>query len=431
MEVLMLIALQPQLDTTNHIVDPSTMRVSLSQHEDIYQVRYADLFLESRFQPIFSLSHRRIVGHEALLQATTETGARVPTEQVFAIPSSEGEMLSLDRMTHVVHLANFMRQRSAAGWLFLNINPRVFVAGKSDPEFFPRLLAENGCPAQRVVIEVLEDQIGEQGFEETVQFYRELGCLIAIDDFGVGHSNFDRVWRLGPEIVKLDRSMVCRAATESRVRRMMQRIVSLLHEAGALALLEGVETAAEAQIAMDTDADLVQGYYLAMPEKNLLHNVGLREKLDGIWCEFEQRSVRQSKEYRERIAPHINAIGYAASLLEAGLPMEQAVAGFLHQPNVEHCYLINSEGQQTGQNIAAPGMVERLNPRYEPLLNASGAKWSTRDYFRNAMAHPGKVQVTRPYLSITGTVECVTLSMRLIIDGEVCVLCGDVNWADG
>ena len=33
------------------------------------------------------------------------------------------------------------------------------------------------------------------------------GCVIAVDDFGASHANIDRLWRLEPDIVKLDRSL--------------------------------------------------------------------------------------------------------------------------------------------------------------------------------------------------------------------------------
>ena len=47
-----------------------------------------------------------------------------------------------------------------------------------------------------------------------------MGCLIAIDDFGAGHSNFERIWDLEPDSVKLDRSLVSRAANSSKAKRI-------------------------------------------------------------------------------------------------------------------------------------------------------------------------------------------------------------------
>ncbi|RAG59900.1 EAL domain-containing protein, partial [Burkholderia multivorans] len=60
--------------------------------------------------------------------------------------------------------------------------------------------------------------------------------LIAIDDFGTGFSNFDRVWRARPDIVKLDRSLVERSTWSPEDRRIMHHLVSMLHQAGAMVL---------------------------------------------------------------------------------------------------------------------------------------------------------------------------------------------------
>lgn len=54
------------------------------------------------------------------------------------------------------------------------------------------LLAEVGFPAHRVVVEVLEEAVRDTDeFQSAVDFFRELGCLIALDDFGAGSSNFE------------------------------------------------------------------------------------------------------------------------------------------------------------------------------------------------------------------------------------------------
>ena len=68
------------------------------------------------------------------------------------------------------------------------------------------------------------------------------------------------------------------------------------------------------------------------------------------------------------------------------------------------------------------------DPRFNPLLDAKDAVWSRRPYFRRAISHPGEVQVSRPYLSITGANMCVTLSIMVNTSQGAQVLCGDLDW---
>jgi EAL domain-containing protein (putative c-di-GMP-specific phosphodiesterase class I) len=392
---------------------------------------FAGLRLTSHFQPIFSVAHSRVVGHEALMRANDAQGQPVAPLEVFGRNGDFSSTLQLDRLSRTVHLRNFQAQDRGGGWLFLNVNAEVFLQSMHDGDFFGELLQATGFPAHRVVTEVLEQGVlDEVKLAEAVQYFRGKGFLIALDDFGAGHSNFDRIWSLQPDIVKLDRSMIARAGTNLRIRRMMPVMVSLLHEAGSLVLMEGVETESEALIAMDADADFVQGYYFARPGARLQQGDGSRDLFDRLWQDFKEVTLPEVSGQKQEIGPYRNAIGYAASLLESGIPLAQAAGGFLQLPGAERCFLLDSEGRQIGQNILNDRHPPAVDKRYAPLINADGANWSRRYYFRRALDHPGKVQVTRPYLSITGANQCITVSIGTHLNGEMLVLCGDVNWRD-
>lgn len=72
----------------------------------------------------------------------------------------------------------------------------------------------------------------------------------------------------------------------------------------------------------------------------------------------------------------------------------------------------------------------RHETRFLPLADAQGANWLRRPYFRSAIAAPGRVQATRPYLSINEALPCVTLSIAVRVHDALCVLCGDIDWID-
>src|SRR5258705_7321562 len=64
-------------------------------------------------------------------------------------------------------------------------------------------------------------------------------------------------------MVKIDREMTRRVTIEPLARRMFTGIISVLHEAGALVCVEGIETEGEALCAIDAHSDLMQGNYFA------------------------------------------------------------------------------------------------------------------------------------------------------------------------
>jgi len=393
------------------------------------RARFGALTLFSHFQPIISLTHARIVGHEGLLRAQDADGRLLPPPQLLTQAREEGALELLDRLSRALHVRN--AGSGGEGWLFLNMHPEVFVrAAELDcGGFLAELLSGSRIPLRHLVIEVLEAAIDDGSrLSEAVAYLRQSGCLIALDDFGAGHSNFDRVWQLSPEIVKLDRSFALQAEQDARVRRLLPRIAALLHEAGALVLLEGIETETQAMIALEADIDLAQGYWFARPQAETLpiHQPSKRAEL--LWQQHETERRGSQRALRQRIEPYERAIDLGAALLANGQSVEEACAEFLALPQAEVCYLLDAEGRQVGENVWRRDLCNLDRRRFAPMSGADGARWSRRSYFRRAIEHFGRVQVTRPYLSSASGCLCVTVSISLSRDCAICVLCGDVRW---
>ena len=262
---------------------------------------------------------------------------------------------------------------------------------------------------------------------------RSHGCLIAIDDFGAGYSNFDRVWRLQPDIVKLDRSLIVRAARERRAHRVVSQMGSLLHECGAMVLMEGVDTLDEALLAMESDADMVQGYFFGRPQPALIGTSQLPASIMQLYAGMGERRQNQRLAHRNWIAPYRNAIGNAGVLLSAGRSMEESCRAFLSLDNAEMCFVLDAEGYQIGRPLWGAGNVSDAS--FLPLRESAGACWARRPYFRRAIENVGKVQVTRPYRSLQGNHTCVTASYAYFhAEGDrkvLRVVCGDLTWLDG
>lgn len=391
--------------------------------------------LRSAFQPIYSLSHMRLVGHEALVRAQDENGQPVPPPTLFAACRDAAELAHCDRLSRLVHLSNHHRQGRQGEWLFLNLHPDVFTRlASEEPRGYLRQVADHFRLApDNLVLELLESQVHESdAFTEAVARARHDGALIAIDDFGAGHSNFDRVWRLQPDIVKLDRGLVARGAREPRIRRVVAQMVSLLHECGAMVLMEGIETPEEAMMALECDADLVQGYHFGRPQAELMPARHMPATLQACYEGLSQKRARQRQTHREQVAPYLNAIGHAGVLLSAGRGIQEACRSFLSLPGAEFCYVLDARGYQIGHNLWAAEDRPKKGALLGPLDDAQGACWSRRPYFRRAMEAINRVQITRPYRTMNGRHQCMTASMafRCLHDGveEIRVVCGDVRW---
>jgi len=243
----------------------------------------AGFYLSSHFQAIFSAAQRRPVAYEALIRATGADGLSIaPPQLLQSVPEGEART-RFDRQCNRLQVEKFIGLGDAHSWLFLNLDPYVAVDGRRFEPFFAQMLESHHFPANRVAVELTELPLqAEERLASALDYYRELGCHIVIDDFGAGHSNFDRIWRLKPHIVKIDREMTRRVTTDPVARRMFAGIVSVLHDAGTLVCVEGIETEDQALCAIDARADLLQGFYFARPAETLVAEDACRDVFDHL-----------------------------------------------------------------------------------------------------------------------------------------------------
>ena len=235
-----------------------------------------------------SVTHQCVVGYEGLLRAFDPVGLPVSPEVLFSGTRSAADARELDRIARCLHVANFMEQGITTGWLFLNTRPQVFETGWPQRAFIDELSAHFGLPQERIVIEVLEQPADdESAVASMLAASQPRDFLIAIDDFGTGFSNFDRVWRFRPDIVKLDRSLVARAGKREGDDSMISHLIAMLHQSGTLVLAEGVETDEELMILMQADVDFVQGFWLGQPKSSVQAACAKVPALvESIWSKF-------------------------------------------------------------------------------------------------------------------------------------------------
>jgi len=413
----------------NGSLHPECIETFLESNGRHSMARFNHVCLRSHYQPIYSLVHQRAVGFEALVRPSNINDEPMLPGDLFAMAQNLEDTVFLDRLCRTLHVRNFVTQADDVSWLFLNVDPLVTTHGRQFGAFFKQLLERHAIQPHRVVIEILEGKIEDEVLlAESIRYYRDMGCLVAIDDFGVGQSNFDRIWRIAPHIVKLDRSIIEQAANNSTVRRVLPSLVSVIHEAGSLVLIEGVETEAQALLAMQAEIDFVQGYYFCKPQETLpeLHHPGISKLFDRFRQSTQLEEIATHRSFNLYTDVFFNA---AVNILE-GTPMDVALHSFLQLTHVKRCYLLDDHGMQVGSNYSIHSPSADMDARFNPLSDARNAIWIRRRYFQNAIDEPGRVHISKPYLSITGGNLCVTLSIATYHGDKLGVLCGDIDWKD-
>jgi len=390
--------------------------------------------IHSHFQPIVSLTHRRVVGYEALLRATQADRPCTPME-AFNLALLENRVEQFDRECIAKHLTSFAGMDTDNQWLFLNLRSETINPSNLRSNLLERFLKRQGLGSQRMVLEILEDAVSDPGLlQEFVHHYKEAGFLIAIDDFGTGASNFDRIWQLEPHIVKLDRSMLVNARNSPRRQRWLTRCVALLRETGALVLLEGVETEDDALLTLDSECDLAQGYYFARPSVQGHYQAEqLSQSIQSLHQHALHGQLARQHSQAKKQRQLQTLVKETAKRLEQSVDFQAATQPLQDHQAIERIYLLDAEGVQIVENLH-PGGAPLAKPAYSPLSQGAGALWARRSYFRQALEQPGQVQVSAPYLGLPDATLDVTLSVAIQggASGKLLVLCIDLpaSWLE-
>ncbi len=92
-----------------------------------------------------------------------------------------------------------------------------------------------------------------------------MGVKIAIDDFGVGYSNFERLLEYQPDILKIDGSLIKNIDNNPLSFNIVETIVAFAKKEHILTVAEYVENEDIFNILNDLGIDYSQGYYFGKP----------------------------------------------------------------------------------------------------------------------------------------------------------------------
>lgn len=404
---------------------PSDLLQSLERHADGWIARWRGYTLESAFQPVLSITHQRIVGYEALLRAVDLKGNNVGPADLFAlVPATD--VAPLDLLSRCLHMANFAEQRIKTGWLFLNTLPHMLEGQSASRLTIEALCDYFGLPPARIVIEVLEQREGDEpaSFMDPRPAYGSRPFLVALDDFGAGFSNFDRVWRYRPDIVKLDRSLVKRATAGQTPSTFISNLVSILHHAGTMVLAEGVETEQELMVLMQADVDLVQGFWFGQPGASIVQtSADVPALVRSMWLRFATYVRMINQRERINIGELTRVMLDAALVLASTGALEKAAGLLFERTDSLRVFATDEHGEQNEPSIPAPDTVPA--PALAPLFPDVHCNWSRREYFRSAMSVPGRASIKGPHYSIIDGKLCYTAAIAIDTPRGTRVLCAD------
>ena len=243
--------------------------VPVRERQSSYRDRVTAALGTERFtlfaQPIVELQSNQVTRHELLLRVIDETGGPQSPIQVLSTAERLDAVYEIDLWV----LERAMQLAAERSDLCLQIN----LSGRSVGD--PRLTAEveglirrYGVNPEQLTFEITETAlIGN--LSEARQFadrVRDLGCELALDDFGSGYASF-RYLRLFPiDLVKIDGDYVADLVDNPQDQVLVRALVQVCQAYGIHTVAEFVQDEPTLRMLREFGVDYVQGYLIGRPE---------------------------------------------------------------------------------------------------------------------------------------------------------------------
>lgn len=373
-----------------------------------------DLQLFPYFQPIIGIASGSIVGYEALARQRNAEGKIISAGHLFLAPHiSDEQKIAWDRALRYQALEKFSRFQGK-GYLALNISPS-WIASVDNPNNLPTLemLSEFNIDKSRIIIELTETQGDLQKLAEIVKVYRRHGLQVAIDDFGSGYSQLDRVIAIRPDIIKLDMRLFKQASKKGGIASdVVHLLTRLAKRTGCRVVCEGIETDNEFFFALSSGTHMMQGYLFSPAVADFLPAQTYQRHIGSLRKKFLQRTVTNEQNKNIALVKVKQLVKQLQQALQTDFNLNELAALPFEENGILGFYICNNEGEQISSSFAfSQGRWFEDHKEY-------GFNWSWRPYFYQILALEHSQACNEPiasdiYRDFDTDKLCKTLSIRI------------------
>jgi diguanylate cyclase (GGDEF)-like protein len=215
------------------------------------------------FEPVVEAQSRKLAFYECLMRVHRPDGQIAQAHEIIPVAERVGLIRMLDHRVLELTVAELV----AAPMLHASVN--VSPASAVDPGWWlglGALLRANASAAERLIIEITEtaaiqDVDDARGFVARV---KDLGCRIAIDDFGAGYTSFRNLRKLGVDMVKIDGAFVQNMVRSNDDRAFVQTMIDLARRLGLQTVAEWVQDEEAAALLAEWGCNYLQGELIGL-----------------------------------------------------------------------------------------------------------------------------------------------------------------------
>lgn len=236
--------------------------------------------------------------------------------------------------------------------------------------------------------------------------------MVAVDDFGAGASQMDRIEALEPDIVKLDMRLFKEASRGGKSADIALSISSIANRVGCHIVCEGVETEEEFHFGIECGSNHIQGYIFHQALADTINADSTVDKVRKLQKSYlKEKSIKliRASEQNDR---SINMVSEIKNNFLNGQPLK--VSKIIRDSDICRYYICDYDGNQLTPNY------EISTKEFYENFRCLGLNLSHRPYFPAFIAATHQtnqdITVSEVYRDVESRLLCRTYATRLDSD---------------
>lgn len=228
-----------------------SMRRSAKTNEGLYMC----------FQPIIPQDGSKKVIAEALLRFNDPNLGAVSPGEFIPIAEECGLAPFIDFFV-IEECCRFLAKHSEVDLLHINLSATEF--SHNPARRITELVESYSVNPGRICFEITETATANDS-DVLKSFMSEMmshGYCLALDDYGTGYANVQRVVKLPFSVIKIDKILL---ENNSKTQKVLASTVRMFKEIGTRVVIEGVETSQQYEFVRGLGVDMIQGFLFSPP----------------------------------------------------------------------------------------------------------------------------------------------------------------------
>ena len=252
------------LTYTNYGEDLSANIKNIVKVKDILSDAIKNSLIIPVYQPIVMVS--KDVKYEVLMRIEYEKGRLLTPEKFLSIAKEYNYYNEISEMLVFKAIDIIMKNEKifSINISYLDMKNTPFMDKLED-----KLKKYN--IGDRIIFEIVESDIFEDLdiVDSFIKRFKAFNVKIAIDDFGSGYSNFAHIFKLKPNFIKLDGSLISNMLDDASIFTIIKMIINLAHKLNIEIIAEYVSSKEIYEALSSLGVDAMQGYYLGYPDRDI------------------------------------------------------------------------------------------------------------------------------------------------------------------